>query len=115
MKAPTSTAFATVPTPGRPPSDQPIRSTVRPTATFAMPNESGVCFERPWLSTSQGERPSFDSRMSTIANANRNSPTTRLVETKGEAAPHTRMGLRYSPNGLNGFGLVEKRTPFVSR
>jgi len=33
----------------------------------------------------------------------------------GSAAAHTRMRLRYNPNGLNGFGLVEKRTPFVSR
>ena len=35
-----------------------------------MPNESGECFESPWFSTSHGESPSFDSRMSTIASAN---------------------------------------------
>ena len=28
---------------------------------FAVPNDSDVCSEIPWLSTSQGERPSSDS------------------------------------------------------
>ena len=79
MKTPTSTAFATVPIPGLPPSDQPMKRTTRPTATFAIPNESGVCFESPWFSTSHGESPSFDSRMSTIASAKTNKPNTRLT------------------------------------
>jgi len=48
-------------------------------ATFAIPNESGECFESPWLSTSHGERPSFDSRMRTIPSAKRKSPMVRLA------------------------------------
>jgi hypothetical protein len=54
------------------------RTTI-PTATFAIPKESGECLAIPWLSTSQGESPSFDSRMRTIASANRNRPKTRLA------------------------------------
>jgi len=42
-------------------------------------------------------------------------PDDQARRTGDVAAAHTRMRLRYSPNGLNGFGLVEKRTPFVSR
>ena len=79
MNVPTSSAFATVPTPGVPPSDHPMPSTTSPTAMFATPNESGVCFAIPWFSRSQGESPSFDSRMRTIASAKRKSPKTRLV------------------------------------
>jgi hypothetical protein len=39
-----------------------------------------VCFERPWFSTSHGERPSLDSRINTIASAKTTSPATRLAE-----------------------------------
>ena len=78
MNVPTSTAFATVPTPGLPPSDHPMASTTTATATLAIPNESGVCFAMPWFSTSHGESPSFDSRISTIASAKRKRPKTRL-------------------------------------
>ena len=41
--------------------------------------DSGECFERPWFNTSQGESPSFDSRISTIPSANTKSPTIRLA------------------------------------
>ena len=57
-----------------------MQSTTTETAIFAIPNESGVCFERPWFSTSYGESPSFDSRINTIANPNTISPNTRLAE-----------------------------------
>jgi hypothetical protein len=55
--------------------------------------------------------------MRTIASAKRNSPQTRLIE-RATYPPRTRgcsFKPSYSPNGLNGFGLVERRTPFVSR
>ena len=41
---------------------------------FALPNESGVCSSRPWLSTSHGERPSSEPSSITIPSANANSP-----------------------------------------
>ena len=47
---------------------------------FAIPNDSGVCSASPWFRTSQGESPSSDSRIRTIANANTSSPNTRLTE-----------------------------------
>ena len=47
---------------------------------FAIPNDSDVCSASPWFRTSHGERPSSDSRIRTIANANTNSPNTRLIE-----------------------------------
>ena len=56
-----------------------MKRTTTPTATFAIPNDSGECFASPWFSTSHGESPSFDSRMSTIATANMKSPKTRLA------------------------------------
>ena len=80
MNAPTSTAFATVPTPGVPPSDHAMPEHDEADRDVrAAPNESGVCFAMPWFSTSQGESPSFDSRMSTIASAKRRRPKTRLA------------------------------------
>ena len=79
MNEPIRSAFATVPMPGRPPSDHATRRITIATTTFAIPNESGVCFESPWLSTSHGDRPSFDSRMSTMPSAKRTSPKTRLA------------------------------------
>jgi len=79
MNVPTSTAFATVPTPGVPPSDHAMPSTPTATTMFAAPNESGVCFAMPWFRRSQGESPSFDSRIRTIASAKMKSPKTRLV------------------------------------
>ncbi|MEN3341304.1 MAG: hypothetical protein V7644_708 [Actinomycetota bacterium] len=79
MNDPTSTAFATVPTPGGPPSDHATSRTTRATATFAIPNERGVCLARPWFRTSHGDRPSLDSSTSTIPIANRKRPSTRLA------------------------------------
>ena len=37
------------------------RARTSATTMFAVPNDSDVCSEMPWLSTSQGERPSSDS------------------------------------------------------
>jgi hypothetical protein len=54
-------------------------STTIATTTLAKPNESGECFAIPWFRTSHGERPSFDSRMRTIASAKRRRPKTRLA------------------------------------
>ena len=79
MNAPTSTAFATVPRPTRAPSDHASSITATATTMFASPNESGVCLAIPWLSTSHGESPSRDSRMSTIPNANTARPKRRLA------------------------------------
>ena len=57
-----------------------MHSTTRETAMFAIPNDSDVCSAIPWFRTSQGESPSSDSRIRTIANANTSSPNTRLTE-----------------------------------
>src|SRR5690349_13441211 len=80
MKRPIRTAFATVPSPGGPPSSQATTRMTTPTQTFASPNVSGVCFAIPWWRTSQGQRPSFDSSVSTIARAKSQSPKTRLTQ-----------------------------------
>ena len=58
---PIRTAFATVPGPMRAPSAQARTSTQRAMTMFAVPNDSDVCSETPWLSTSHGESPSPDS------------------------------------------------------
>jgi hypothetical protein len=47
--------------PGTPPNDHAMQSTTTATTMFAVPNVRKVCFARPWLRTSHGERPSFDS------------------------------------------------------
>src|SRR3954468_23597906 len=99
MNRPTRTAFAIVPTPGVPPSDQPMQRMTTPTAIFATPNDNGECRAIPWFSTSHGERPSFDSRSRTIAIAKRNSPSTRLSARAG-TPPRTTGCVRFTRAAL---------------
>ena len=66
----------------------------------AIPNDSGVCFARPWLRTSHGESPSFDSSSSTIPKAKSARPPTRASQ-RTTIPPRTAGGMPCT-RGLTG-------------
>jgi hypothetical protein len=82
---PTTTAFATVPRPGRWRSGIHSSSSAKLVSTVAAPTLSGVCTDTPSAKTVHGELPRFDATSSASPAPKTVSPARSVASRRGDA------------------------------